>query len=59
MKICAVFIKKSVFNSFFMPNSFLMLDSAEYTQFSIAMNVKGEEKGTMKSNVPYFYIQNC
>ena len=35
-----------------------MLDSAEYTQFSIAMNVKDEEKGTMKNNVPYFYIQN-
>lgn len=56
MKICAVFIKKSLFNSFFMPK--LMLDSAEYTQFSIAMNVKDEEKGTMKNNVPYFYIQN-
>ena len=56
MKICAVFIKKSLFNSFFMPK--LMLDSAEYTQFSIAMNIKDEEKGTMKNNVPYFYIQN-
>ena len=36
----------------------LMLDSAEYTQFSIAMTVKDEEKGTMINNVPYFYIQN-
>lgn len=35
-----------------------MLDSAEYTQFSIAMTVKDEEKGTMINNVPYFYIQN-
>ena len=36
----------------------LMLDSAEDTQFSIAMNVKGEENGPMENNVPYFYIQN-
>ena len=56
MNICAVFIKKSLFSSFFMPK--LMLNSAEDTQFSIAMNVKGEENGPMKNNVPYFYVQN-